>query len=86
MVITFLEGEFIRIPFYYFKRPTWDKFKGADETFTPDTLMPDGKRNQLASTHDLGHNFAKAYDIIYKKINSVKHDENSFYAGFLRLP
>lgn len=25
--------------------------------------------------------FAKAYDIIYKKINSVKHDENSFYAG-----
>jgi len=53
----------IKIPFYYFKRPTWDKFKGADETFTPDTLMPDGKRNQLASTHDLGHNFAKAYDI-----------------------
>ena len=53
----------IKIPFYYFKRPSWDKFKGADETFTPDTLMPDGRRNQLASTHDLGHNFAKAYEI-----------------------
>lgn len=52
-----------KIPFLYFKRPQWDKFKGADNTFTPDTLMPDGKRNQLASTHDLGTNFANAYDI-----------------------
>lgn len=25
--------------------------------------------------------FADAYDIIFKKINSVKHDENTFYAG-----
>ena len=55
-----------KIPFFYFKRPVWDKFMGADNTFTPDTLMPDGKRNQLASTHDLGQNFAKAYDIKIK--------------------
>ena len=53
----------IKIPFLYFKRPQWDKFKGAVNTFTPDTLMPDGKRNQLASTHDLGQNFSKAYNI-----------------------
>ena len=53
----------IKIPFYYFKRPEWDKFMGADATFTADTLMPDGKRNQLASTHDFGQRFAKAYDI-----------------------
>jgi len=53
----------IKIPFYYFIRPQWDKFKGADNTFTPDTLMPDGKRIQLASTHDLGQNFSKAYEI-----------------------
>lgn len=56
----------IKIPFLYFKRPHWDKFKGADQTYTPDTLMPDGKRNQLASTHDLGRNFSKAYDIKVK--------------------
>ena len=52
-----------KIPFLYFKRPDWDRFKGANATFTPDTLMPDGKRNQLASTHDLGTNFAEAYAI-----------------------
>lgn len=55
--------EKIKIPFLYFKRPQWDKFKGAEYTFTPDTLMPDGKRNQLASTHDLGQNFSKAFNI-----------------------
>lgn len=53
----------LKIPFLYFKRPQWDKFKGADDSFTPDTIMPDGKRNQLASTHDLGQNFSKAFDI-----------------------
>jgi prolyl-tRNA synthetase len=56
----------IKIPFLYFKRPAWDKFMGADNTFTPDTLMPDGKRNQLGSTHDLGVNFSKAFNIKVK--------------------
>ncbi len=67
--------EKFKIPFLYFKRPAWDKFKGADSTYTPDTLMPDGKRNQLASTHDLGQNFAKAYNI---KI--IGKDEKEHYA------
>ncbi|HLC72867.1 MAG TPA: proline--tRNA ligase [Candidatus Nanoarchaeia archaeon] len=63
----------LKIPFFYFKRPEWDKFKGADATYTPDTLMPDGKRNQLASTHDLGTNFAKAYDIQVLGKDEKKH-------------
>jgi len=62
-----------KIPFLYFKRPQWDKFKGADNTYTPDTLMPDGKRNQLASTHDLGRNFSKAYNI--KVLGKDKKEE-----------
>ncbi len=63
----------IKIPFFYFKRPAWDKFMGADATFTPDTLMPDGKRNQLASTHDLGHNFSKAFDIKVRGKDGEQH-------------
>tara|TARA_Y100000034_G_scaffold79823_1_gene95793 strand:- start:4928 stop:6409 length:1482 start_codon:yes stop_codon:yes gene_type:complete len=59
----------IKIPFLYFRRPFWDKFKGADYTYTPDTLMPDGKRNQLASTHDLGQNFSKAFNIKIRNKN-----------------
>lgn len=53
------------IPFIFFCRPKWDKFLGADDTYASDTLMPDGKRNQLSSTHDLGHNFAKAFDVSF---------------------
>ncbi|MFA5176179.1 MAG: proline--tRNA ligase [Candidatus Nanoarchaeia archaeon] len=64
--------EKIKIPFLFFKRPQWDKFKGAVDTFTPETLMPDGKKTQLASTHDLGQNFSKAYDI---KVKNDKEKE-----------
>ncbi len=63
-----------KIPFLLFKRPQWDKFMGALNTFTPDTLMPDGKRNQMASTHDLGQNFSKAYDIQFQGKDGKKQN------------
>jgi prolyl-tRNA synthetase len=58
-----------KIPFKFFVRPQWDKFLGADNTYVTDTLMPDGKRNQMSSTHDLGINFAKAFNIKFKDEN-----------------
>lgn len=67
--------EKLKIPFLFFKRPQWDKFLGAKNTYTPDTLMPDGKRNQLASTHDLSTNFSKAYNIKF-----IDKDEKEKYA------
>ena len=51
------------IPFVFNKRPEWDKFAGAVATYTADTLMPNGKVIQQPSTHFLGQNFAKAFDI-----------------------
>ena len=54
------------IPFIYFKRPEWDKFAGAVESYAADTFLPDGKRLQLATTHYLGQNFSRAYDIKFK--------------------
>ncbi|MEM2905956.1 MAG: proline--tRNA ligase [Candidatus Bathyarchaeia archaeon] len=53
------------LPFLFFRRPQWDKFKGAVDTYAADCLMPDGKLNQFASTHMLGENFAKAFEIMY---------------------
>lgn len=55
--------EKLAIPFIFFKRPEWDKFAGAEDTYAADTLMPDGKVLQISSTHDLGQRFAKAFDI-----------------------
>jgi len=57
------------IPFLFFQRPQWDKFPGAVNTFAADTLMPDGRTLQLPSTHMLGQNFSKAFDIKYTDEN-----------------
>ena len=51
------------IPFLFFRRPQHDKFKGAVDTYAADTLMPDGRALQLPSTHFLGQNFSKVFDI-----------------------
>lgn len=59
-----IHGKFC-IPFIFFKRPQWDKFAGAENTFAADTLMPDGRALQLPSTHMLGQHFSKAFDIKY---------------------
>src|SRR3989344_1767866 len=53
------------IPFIFLKRPQWDKFLGAEETFTSDTLHPDGRRTQISSTHYLGTNFAKPFNVTF---------------------
>ena len=53
------------IPFLFFKRPQWDKFAGAEDTYAADTIMPDGRALQLPSTHMLGQHFSKAFDIKY---------------------
>jgi len=51
------------VPFCFFRRPQWDKFAGALDTYAADTLMPDGRALQLPSTHMLGQNFSKAFGI-----------------------
>ncbi|MCX8199904.1 MAG: proline--tRNA ligase [Candidatus Micrarchaeota archaeon] len=53
------------IPFVVIKRPEFDKFAGALYTYAFDTVMPDGRTLQIATAHNLGDNFAKAYDVKY---------------------
>ncbi len=58
------------IPVMVFRRTQWDKFPGGLDTYAADTLMPDGKVIQLPSTHDLGDNFARAFNITYLDENN----------------
>src|SRR5262249_37876437 len=53
------------VPFLFFRRPQWDKFAGAEDTYAADTLMPDGRALQLPSTHMLGQHFSKAFGAKY---------------------
>ncbi len=54
------------LPFIFFERPHWDKFPGAESTFAADVLNPDGKVVQQPSTHLLGKNFSKPFNVTYK--------------------
>ena len=51
------------IPVYHGRKSASERFPGAVETFSIEALMPDGKALQSGTSHDLGQNFAKAYDI-----------------------
>jgi prolyl-tRNA synthetase len=77
----------LKIPYKFFKRPQWDKFKGADDTYASDSLLPDGRRNQMSSTHDLGQRFAKAYNVKFKdKDNKEKFAwQTCFGPGIWRI-
>jgi len=61
-------GNKLLLPFIFLKRPQWDKFLGADNTYTGDSLNPDGRRTQLSSTHDLGTNFSKPFNVTYTDV------------------
>ncbi len=43
-----------------------EKFAGADHTYTIEFLMPDGKVLQGATSHHLGDNFSKVFDIKFQ--------------------
>ncbi|MDE5545575.1 MAG: proline--tRNA ligase [Malacoplasma sp.] len=47
-----------------------EKFAGAENTFTIETLMPDGQVLQSATSHYLGQNFAKSFDIKFQTKNN----------------
>ncbi|MDQ3921740.1 MAG: His/Gly/Thr/Pro-type tRNA ligase C-terminal domain-containing protein, partial [Actinomycetota bacterium] len=42
-----------------------ERFAGAVETYTCEGLMGDGRALQAATSHDLGQNFARAFDITF---------------------
>lgn len=64
MAYEILQNEFA-IPIMFFQRPEWDKFPGAVHTYAADALMDSGKVIQLPSTHLLGQNFSKPFNVTF---------------------
>ena len=57
-----------------------ERFAGADDTYTIEALMQDGKALQAGTSHFLGQNFAKAFDVKYM---TSDNKEEQFIRGFL---
>ncbi len=53
------------IPVFTGRKSPGERFPGAVETFCIEGLMRDGKALQCGTSHFLGQNFAKAYDVTF---------------------
>lgn len=58
--------DYYAMPVYLGTKSTTEKFAGAKTTYTVEALMPDGKALQGATSHNLGQNFSKPFDIHFQ--------------------
>ncbi len=69
---TFAE-EYMAMPVIRGIKTANERFAGAEETYTIEALMQDGKALQSGTSHFLGQNFAKAFDV--KFLNDKNEEE-----------
>jgi len=66
--------DLLAIPMLKGTKSEREKFAGANYTLSVETMFPDGKAIQGATSHGLGQNFAKAFDIKFvDKDDKVKY-------------
>jgi prolyl-tRNA synthetase len=56
----------LAIPTFLGIKPPRERFAGAINTMTCEGMMRDGKALQMATSHELGQNFARAFEIFYQ--------------------
>ncbi|MCS7081559.1 MAG: proline--tRNA ligase [Bacteroidetes bacterium] len=57
---------YMAMPVWVGKKSESEKFAGAVETYTLEALMQDGRALQAGTSHFLGQNFAKAFDVTFQ--------------------
>ncbi len=78
--------DLLAIPFLTGQKTEKEKFAGAEQTFTIEALMPDGKALQSGTTHYFGQGFAKAFNIQYQdKNNTLQHVHQTSFGVSTRL-
>jgi len=66
--------EILAMPVIAGKKTENEKFAGAEHTYSIEGLMSDGKALQAGTSHNLGQNFSKVFDIQYSdKDNQLQH-------------
>jgi len=58
--------EWLAIPVRRGRKSRLETFPGADRTYCIEGLMQDGKALQMGTSHNLGRNFARAFDIRFQ--------------------
>jgi prolyl-tRNA synthetase len=66
--------DYMAMPVVVGKKSEAEKFAGALHTYSIEALMQDGKALQAGTSHNLGQNFAKAFDVTFQdKDGEVKY-------------
>lgn len=65
--------EELAIPVIIGKKSEKEKFVGAVYTTTMESLMPDGKALQMGTSHFLGQNFARPFDVKFSDENNIEN-------------
>ncbi len=65
--------EELAIPVVTGKKSEKEKFVGAEYTTTMESIMPDGKALQMGTSHFLGQNFSKPFDVKFADKDNVEH-------------
>ena len=70
---TFVE-DYLAMPVFIGKKTEQEKFAGAVHTYSIEGMMQDGKALQAGTSHNLGQNFAKAFDVTFQDADKqLKH-------------
>ena len=78
--------EFLAIPVVKGQKTDKEKFAGAQQTYTIETLMHDGKALQSATSHNFGDGFARAFDIQYTdRDNTLKYVHQTSWGMSTRM-
>ena len=67
----FVETE-LAVPVVKGRKSEAEKFPGADATYSIEALMPDGLALQSGTSHNLGQNFARAFDIVFQDVDGER--------------
>jgi prolyl-tRNA synthetase len=65
--------EELAIPVVTGKKSEKEKFVGAVYTTTMESIMPDGKALQMGTSHFLGQNFSKPFEVKFADKDNVEH-------------
>jgi len=63
---------YMAIPVIPGRKSESEKFAGAKDTYCVEAMMQDGKALQFATSHNLGQNFAKAFDVTFLDESNIK--------------
>ncbi|GIU68361.1 MAG: proline--tRNA ligase [Candidatus Pacearchaeota archaeon] len=73
-------NELLAIPVLRGKKTENEKFAGADYTLSLEAILPNKKVIQAATSHNLGQNFSKAFDIVF--LDKNEKEENAWQTSW----